>query len=141
MVLSVMAHINVLDSPAYLNGHTPDLSPHDKPHAWRKTMERALAERTDDFLAHVAYSRVLFELAVTEAPELTDRAYVTLDRAIDLLATWPEGPSQFALAFDLYNRRAAAFAGDPEALSEAMKLAFNPPGVAAKLYGPPCYEP
>jgi len=140
MVLSVMAHFNVLESPEYLYGRLPDARSYYKPHAWRTTIEHAVAERRDDFLAYVAYSDVLFQLAFTEDPDLIDRAYEAMDRAIDLLPTWPEGLSKLALAYDLYMLRADAFAGDLEARMQAMDLAFRPPGVTTDIFGPPCYE-
>jgi tetratricopeptide (TPR) repeat protein len=165
MVLNTKAHLDVLESQIYWSAlsdsyrrhvssdfqvprasyfGSPNFFAHYyQPEEWLATMERAVELGADDFFTHLTYRRVLEILSHTKDPSLADDVRVELDRAIELLPTWPEGLSKRYFGFKLYSARADADFDlrDLDAYQDAMKLAMNPPGVEADLYDPRCFEP
>ena len=141
MVLSTKARLNVWQ-PGPLFRRNPDRArSYFEPAAMLERIEDAIARGADDLFTYLTYAKVLSWQTQDDDASTIERQVAALDRAIELLPTWPEhGLKQF-LAYRLYFDRGSALnqLGDSEAFFDNIDLALNPPGVETDIHDPRCW--
>ncbi len=144
MILSTKARTNVLKIGPLFRQFPHRSRSYLKPDAMLERVEEAIRLGADDLMTHVTHEAVLqWQPNAFEDPVLVGRRIAALERAIELLPTWPEQALKRHLAYRLYMDRGSALSEIEgwQVFADHMALALHPPGVESSLYDPRCYLP